>query len=40
MTKNNITDDNPLFLAIKNQMNTRISSARNFSTIETRLCKV
>jgi hypothetical protein len=39
-TKNNITDDNPVFLEIKNQMNTRISSTRNFKVIETRLCKV
>jgi hypothetical protein len=37
-TKNNITDDNPDFLAIKNQKKTKISSMRNLRLTETRLC--
>jgi hypothetical protein len=39
-TKNNITDDNPVFLAIKNHMNANISSRRNLELIETKLCIV
>jgi hypothetical protein len=38
--KNNTTDDNPVFLTIKNQINTNISSIRNLLLIETRLCIV
>ena len=30
-TKNNITDDNPVFLAIKNQKNTKQSSKQKFN---------
>lgn len=37
-TKNNITDDKPVFLAIKNQKKTKISSRRNLRLTETRLC--
>jgi hypothetical protein len=39
-TKNNITDDNPVFLAIKNQMNANISSVRNLMLTATRLCMI
>jgi hypothetical protein len=39
-TKNNMTDDNPVFLAIKNHKNANISSARNLRLIETRLCMI
>jgi hypothetical protein len=39
-TKNNITDDNPVFLAIKNQKNANKSSARNLMLTTTKLCKV
>lgn len=37
-TKNNITDDNPVFLAIKNQKKTKTSSMRNLRLTETRVC--
>jgi hypothetical protein len=37
-TKNNITDGNPVFLAIKNQKTIKIISRRNLILIETRLC--
>ena len=37
-TKNNITDDNPVFLAIKNQKKTKTSSRRNLRLTETRVC--
>jgi len=37
-TKNNITDDNPAFLAIKNQKKTKTSSRRNLRLTETRVC--
>jgi hypothetical protein len=37
-TKNNITDDNPDFLAIMNQKKTKISSRRNLRVTDTRLC--
>jgi hypothetical protein len=36
-TKNNKTDDNPVFLAIKNHINANISSNRNFELMDTRL---
>jgi hypothetical protein len=39
-TKNNITDDNPVFLATKNQTKARTSSSRNLRVTETRLCIV
>jgi hypothetical protein len=39
-TKNNKTDDNPVFLARKNQENTKMSSRRNLSPTATRLCIV
>jgi hypothetical protein len=39
-TKNNTTDDNPVFLATKNQTKARISSSRNLRVTETRLCIV
>jgi hypothetical protein len=39
-TKNNNTDVIPVFLAIKNQMNTNTSSMRNLRLTETRLCMV
>jgi hypothetical protein len=38
--KNNNTDENPVFLAIINQMNTNISSSRNLAETATRLCMV
>ena len=37
-TKNNITDDNPVFLAIKNQKKTKTSSIRNLRLTEIRVC--
>lgn len=37
-TKNNITDDNPVFLATKNQKKTNKSSIRNLRLTDTRLC--
>jgi hypothetical protein len=37
-TKNNIKDDNPVFLAIMNQKKTKISSMRNLRLTETRVC--
>ena len=37
-TKNNITDDKPVFLAIKNQKKIKISSRRNLRLTETMLC--
>jgi hypothetical protein len=37
-TKNNITDDNPVFLEIKNQKKTKTSSMRNLRLTETRVC--
>jgi hydrogenase maturation factor HypF (carbamoyltransferase family) len=37
-TKNNKTADKPVFLAIKNQANANISSARNLRLMATRLC--
>lgn len=39
-TKNNNTDDNPVFLARINQMNTKKSSRRNLRLTATRLCMV
>jgi len=39
-TKNIITDDNPVFLDIKNQINANINSARNLMLIAMRLCMV
>jgi len=39
-TKNNITDDNPVFLAIINQITANTSSIRNLSPIATRVCMV
>jgi hypothetical protein len=39
-TKNNNTDDNPVFLARINQMNTKKSSRRNLKLTATRLCMV
>ena len=38
-TKNNKTDDNPVFLATKNHTKAVISSRRNLSVTDTRLCK-
>jgi hypothetical protein len=37
-TKNNITDDNPVFLAIINHTKTKTSSRRNLRLTETRVC--
>jgi len=37
-TKNNITADNPVFLAIINQKKTKINSRMNLRPTETRLC--
>jgi hypothetical protein len=39
-TKNNITDDNPVFLATKNQMKAITSSTRNLRLKETSRCIV
>ena len=39
-TKNNKTDDNPVFLARINQMNTKKSSRINLRPTATRLCIV
>ena len=39
-TKNNITDDNPVFLATKNHIRAIISSARNFKLTEINRCIV
>jgi len=39
-TKNNKTEDKPVFLATKNQANANISSIRNLRLIETRVCMV
>lgn len=38
--KNNNTDDNPVFLAIKNQKNANMSSARNLMLTEATVCMV
>lgn len=39
-TKNNNTEDKPVFFARKNQVNANTSSIRNLMTIATMLCMV
>lgn len=39
-TKNNMTDEIPVFLAIKNQMTANKSSIKNLRLKETRVCIV
>jgi hypothetical protein len=39
-TKNNIKDDNPVFLAIINQITANTSSIRNLRPMATRVCMV
>jgi hypothetical protein len=39
-TKNNMTDDNPVFLAIKNHRNANISSVKNLMLTATSECIV